>query len=154
MLVFVALSIWISGVNSQALVDCEQLRMLKQQQRQQELRPLVPIPKSNLPTLNCDQVEPVKCEDIGTRLQAYASDVAVHEDGLLQYVQEVQTTATSWYTYLCTLEKTTQPIPKGYFSVISVGSDDIASVNEVAAQNHACLKKDLDEILKAVQSCK
>jgi len=128
--------------------DCMQLKS----QKFFELKPLNAIPKSNVLQFNCEQIEPVKCEDIVSRLDAYSKNVQEHEARLLAYLQDIQATASSWYDYLSCLEGKSGTVPGGYFTVVSTGASDIDSVNTLAAQNHNCMQRELAEIIKATQS--
>lgn len=116
------------------------------------IAPLSAIPGAKVPTFTCDSIQPVKCEDIATRLELYSANVAEHEQKLLDYFSDIQIAASDWYQKLQPLEGQTAVIPLDTFLEISNGTQAMSDVNTKAAVNHDCMKRELAEILKAVQS--
>lgn len=115
---------------------------------------LAPIPIAKVPQFSCDKIEPVPCGEILNRLQIYRDNIDQHESSLLDFISSVQTTASNWYDQLSPLENQDVTVPADYFSVVSQGAEAIQNVTSFAAQNRNCMKKELDEILKAMRSCK
>lgn len=129
------------------------------------LKPLEAIPKpifcetqsqkKCIPRFNCDRINPVKdCTEMEARLINFRDNEVSHLASVSDFIQTVQSSASNWYDYLSQAEDQTSQIPSGYFYVLSQGAADISEVSDQAAKNHSCLKKELDEILKAVQTCK
>ena len=120
------------------------------------LKPLKAIPAPlNVPQFTCDKVEPVRnCEEVLPRLQAYQTNIDKYEGSIVGYLGDVQSAASNWYEQLSPLEKQTVVIPENFFGVVNDGATDISNVNDMAVKNRLCMKKELDEILKQLQSCK